>query len=410
MYAFLLIAGFSLLAAWVLFFFANRDLLLRLWREPTLLRPVLIVESDDWGPGPEADAQALQRIAAILARVRDREHRPAVMTLGVVLGKPDGAAILADNCGHYHRRGLGEARYAPIVGAMRQGCEMGVFALQRHGLEHCWPESLLVRARQDGVLRAWLADPEARSEALPSALQSRWVDAGTLPSRPLPEAEVRRAVMDEAEVFLTLFGICPPVAVPNTFVWDDAVERAWAQSGVRCVVTCGRQYQARGADGALAASARRIVNGESGQSGVRYLVRDAYFEPIRGHRAEQVWEAVARRTALGRPTLLETHRESFIDADHGDTALAELERALAGVVERHPDVCFISTERLADAYADRQHALWQRSMRARSVTFLRRLLAEAGLSRPLKLCGLYFVLPMVVRLLATVTPSAAGRH
>ena len=32
-------------------------------------------------------------------------------------------------------------------------------------------------------LRAWLADPGARSEALPPALQSRWVDAAVLPSR-----------------------------------------------------------------------------------------------------------------------------------------------------------------------------------------------------------------------------------
>ncbi|MBM3747375.1 MAG: hypothetical protein FJW34_16440, partial [Acidobacteria bacterium] len=41
------------------------------WREPTLRHPVLIVESDDWGPGPTAHATALRKIAAGLERPRD---------------------------------------------------------------------------------------------------------------------------------------------------------------------------------------------------------------------------------------------------------------------------------------------------------------------------------------------------
>src|SRR5690606_12970115 len=135
----------------------------------------------------------------------------------------------------------------------------------------------------------------------------------------------------------------------NTFVWTEAVERAWAASGVRCVVTCGRQYEGRAADGGLTPAARHIVNGEAGASGVRYVVRDAYFEPIRGHRAEQAWQAVAQRTALGRPTLLETHRENFIDPAGEGVALSELGRALRGVLERYPDACFISTEQLVAA-------------------------------------------------------------
>ena len=191
---------------------------------------MVIVESDDWGPGPASDALMLRRIAALLADIRDRDGRPALMTLGVVLGKPDGAAILADDCQRYHRRLLDEEAYAPIVKAMREGCARGVFALQRHGLEHCWPDSLLDRARHDAVVRAWLAEPEARSEALPSALQSRWADAAVLPSRALLDAEVEAAVKEEGEIFQRIFGARPAGAVPNTFVWNDTVERAWADA------------------------------------------------------------------------------------------------------------------------------------------------------------------------------------
>lgn len=405
---YLLIPVLWLFATCALLYLFHRDMLRRLWREPMLARPVLIVESDDWGPGPATDAAMLQRLHHLLAGHRDAESRPAVMTLGVVLGKPDGAAILADDCQAYYRNTLVEARYAALVDAMRAGCAAGVFALQRHGLEHCWPSSLLKRARQDEVLRRWLADPAARSEALPSALQSRWAETSTLPSTPLPAQAVATAAVEEQALFACLFGQAPAVAVPNTFVWDDTVERAWAETGVRCVVTCGRQFEGRAADGGLMPPTRTLRNGERGVDGVCYVVRDAYFEPIRGHRAEQVWQAVAQRTALGRPTLLETHRESFIDPGSAEAALAELGRALAGVLERHPDVCFINTEQLAAILDDRQHALHARGLAARCTTFLRRLHAEATLSRPLKLCGLYFMLPLVAGLAAAVTPSAAG--
>lgn len=387
--------------------FAPHGRMLRaLWREPVLACPVVIVESDDWGPGPASDALILRRIAAQLADIRDRDGRPALMTLGVVLGKPDGAAILADDCQRYHRRLLDEEAYAPIVKAMREGCARGVFALQRHGLEHCWPDSLLDRARHDAVVRAWLAEPEARSEALPSALQSRWVDAAVLPSRALLDAEVEAAVKEEGEIFQRIFGARPAVAVPNTFVWRAAIERAWAADGVRGVVSCGRQYEGRRADGGLMPPTRLIFNGQRGFGEIRYLVRDVYFEPVRGHRAEQLWQGVAERTALGRAALIETHRESFIAADDAvEHALLELVRALRGLVKRHPDVCFLSPAALVDAFEMEGSPLLLHGVALRLSFFLRRLLVTSALSRGLKLSGLRFLIPVFIRVLTTVKPA-----
>lgn len=392
----------TLVLGWVVLvvaLFAKHTTTLRaLWREPMFAQPVVIVESDDWGPGPESDAHMLDRIAAVLSAVSDGRGNPAVMTLGVVLGRPDGAAILADECVRYHRDTLEGARYAPIVQAMRMGCAGGVFALQRHGLEHFWPDSLLERARGDEALRRWLADPAARSETLPSELQSRWVDAATLPSRPLPEAEVEAAILEEAETLRRVFGELPTVAVPNTFVWNRSVERAWAAHGVTCIVTCGRQYEGRNAEGGLIPPTKQIFNAEAACPGVHYVVRDAYFEPIRGHRAEQVWQAVAEHAALARPTLLETHRENFIAPDEiSARSLSELDRALRGLVLRHSGLHFLSTAALARVMTDRSHPLVLARTSARLRFFLRRVLAAPSLSRSLKLTGLRFVLPALAR-------------
>ena len=192
-------------AAVLAFLVVHRAALRALWNEPVLAQPVLIVESDDWGPGPVADADALAGLASRLAAVRDQRGRPAVMTLGVVCSLPDGAAMLADGLARYRRRALDAPEFAPMVEAMRAGCGAGVFALQRHGMEHFWPDALLARARVDASLRDWLADPQARSEGLPSHLQSRWIDASVLPSRPLDPAAVQCAVDEEARLLERLF-------------------------------------------------------------------------------------------------------------------------------------------------------------------------------------------------------------
>lgn len=387
------------------------DVLRALWREPALAAPVLIVESDDWGPGPEADAQALEDLAGVLASVHDAEGNAAVMTLGLVLGQPDGAAILASGCIEYRRNLLDDADNAAILAAIRAGCARQVFALQRHGLEHCWPDALLARARVDASLRAWLADSSARTESLPAALQSRWTDASQLPSTSLRRAQIEAAVSEEAARFSEIFGRAPAVAVPNTFLWTSAVEEAWAASGVRCVVSCGSRYEGRAADGSLGVSAVRTRNGGTGAGGVRYVVRDVYFEPARGHRAEQAWEEIAVRFALARPALLETHRDNFTtpEAQRRD-ALAELARMLAGARERHPDLRFMSTEALADAFDDPRSVLLLPAGRRRGAVFLRRILAEPALSRPLKLSGLRWILPALGRMLASVTPSRGKSH
>lgn len=372
--------------------------LLALWREPVLSHPVVIVESDDWGPGPASDAAMLRQLVDRLGAIRDAVGHPAVMTLGIVSGQPDGPAIMSSGLSRYYRRTLGEPEFAQIVDAIRTGCDEGVFALQRHGLEHCWPSSLLRQARKDEALQRWLSDPEARSEALPPPLQSRWVDASVLPSQFLPEAEIRAAIDEEAVLLQQVFGQAPSVAVPNTFVWNDDVERAWAASGVTCIVTPGRRLEGRNASGGLQPAICRIRNGERTASGATQIVRDDYFEPIRGHRAEDVWRAVYAKRLLGRPSLLETHRESFVASPEvSDFALSELQRALEGVRERWPDVRFMSTIELARQLADPGSPLKVRAAAVRFEPYLQRILCEGELQRLLKFSGLRILVALMVR-------------
>jgi hypothetical protein len=360
--------------------------LVALWREPMLKHPVLIIESDDWGAGPvEPQAEALNRLVDLLTQYKDCTGRHPVMTLAIVLAVPDGPAIRAT--GQYHRITLEHPMFAPVLAAIERGRKAGVFALQLHGLEHYWPDALM--ASQDPAVRAWLeADPPATTEQLPSHLQSRWTDASVLPSRPLSAAAIARAVHEEVELFQRVFGERPRVAVPPTFVWNEAVEAAWAREGIEVVVTPGLRSACRNAQGLPDCDTGPLRNGQQGV-GVTLVVRNDYFEPERGHRAELALLALAQKYAQRRPCLLETHRSNFLLSEMGlDNSIISLESLLGKALLQYPSLRFMATSELRDLSVCSRHQDMAAGIRELWMTWCNRVQAMPGGRRVAKMTGL----------------------
>ncbi len=192
---------------------------------------------------------------------------------------------------------------------------------------HYWPPAVLAAAQSDASVRDWLTAPDpAATEDLPSPLQSRWVDASSLPSHALSPEAIRQAVAAEAAAYRAVFGNAPQVAVATTFVWNDAVEAAWAQAGVEVVITPGRRATCRNAAGQPACVDATMLTGERSLAGQTYLVRDVYFEPALGHAPQRLVDGLLARTRQGRACLVETHRFNFLQAL--DASLDALETGL----------------------------------------------------------------------------------
>jgi hypothetical protein len=382
-----------LLWASVLFAFA-RPLAAR-WREPVLRHPVLVIESDDWGAGPLTQADALNRLSSLLQRIRDRSGRPAVMTLGAVLEVPDGPRIAATHCTEYHALPLADPRFDAVRTAMQSGIAANVFAPQLHGQCHYWPPAVLAAAQTDDRVRDWLTAPDpAATEDLPSPLQSRWVDASSLPSIPLAPEAIRQAVAIEAVAYQAAFGSAPQVAVATTFVWNDAVEAAWAQAGVEAVITPGRRATCRNAAGQPGCEDATMLAGERSLAGQTWLVRDVYFEPALGHAPQRLVDGLLARTRQGRACLVETHRFNFLQAP--DASLDALEAGLHGALAACPDLRFITPLELARAIQRRDPdwietgllprvAAWR--ARLDEIPRFRRVALLTGLALPLALLG-----------------------
>ena len=378
-------------AFWASLLWRRRELLQRLWREPVLAVPVLAIESDDWGPRPE-DASALDALRDLLRRHRDCAGRPALMSLGVLLAHPLGGPE------GLRRRLLEEPEAAPVRQAMLAGEREGVFAFQLHGMEHFHPEAVRRAAASTPAVRRWLEQPEPDPAQLPPPLQSRWVDASRLPSSPLPEAAVEAMVAEETQAFERALGRRSEVAVPPTFVWTEAVERAWAAHGITAIVTPGRRHESRDAQG-RPGPGPRLLNGERSRSGPVYLVRDIYFEPERGHRPEETLQAILARWREGRPALVESHRSNYVGpaaAEHRRALgrLLELAGKLAQELARNhgEGLRFLAPAALAQAYARPPEGMFDPSprrrlaalaARIRRVPELRRLLGPARIALPL---------------------------
>lgn len=355
-----------------------------------------------------------------LVRHRDATGRPAVMTLGLTLSLPDSQAMRAEGfplpltpqltTPPPHR-----PPYADILAAIREGIDAGVFTPQLHGMAHYWPDTLMRAGQTDPNVRRWiLSGPGQETESLPSPLQSRWTDASVLPSRPLPDTQVRDAVAEEVALYRQIFGAKPGIVVPPTFVWTPFVESAWAAQGVRCIVTPGRRHTARNANGqpdSAQTSYRRkpvsgfrtlvdsclprkngtatepgIHNGQTGIGGITYLVRDRYFEPARGHRAEQGLAALAEKSLQDRPCLLETHRFIFTGEGEED-ALEKLDSLLTGALANHPALRFMSAAELAQCFRSGGDALETSTLR-RFAVWVRRMQGIPRFARLARYTGL----------------------
>ena len=365
------------------------------WREPVLRVPVLIVESDDWGPGPPQDAARLLQLAEAVRPLRDAQGRTAVITLGVVLATPGpGGEKEFGGDPIYFARALDAEEHAPVRRAMLAGRDAGVFALQLHGKEHFWPPAVLRSARTDPAVRAFLCSDSGsgRHESLPAHLQARWIDASTLPSKPLEAEAVRAAVADEVDCFRRVFDAVPTVAVPVTFTWTMDVETQWASHGIRVVVTPGTRHVGRDGAGGLVDDGSIIRNGDRGPDGIVYVVRDVYFEPALGHSAKSLLPRIGEQFRLGRPALLETHRFNFAGTDaEAQRSTSEVKELLAEALRTFPRLRFMSTEELGLALASRdtelvdtRFAALMRAfvLRAASAPRLRKLAWVSGLALP----------------------------
>ncbi len=380
------IAAGLLLLGWVggtfWFLYRHGAALTLAWREPMLRIPILVFESDDWGPPGKGQVEALDRLGKVLAAFRDQAGRPAQMTLGLVLAAPKKGVAPKDwDCGEAIET-VGDPAYDSLCQTLARHAKC--FPVQLHGWMHCWPPAVARAAAADGgVASTAMRVAEEGYHVLPPHLQTRWADCGSLPCRAIASDEIRGEASREARFFLEEVTGGSPVVVPPTFVWNDHAEQGWAEAGIQVLITPGERLETRDADGRPTGFGRRYYNGESLPTGLRTLVRDIYFEPSLGHQAGEVARILRQRWLEGRPALVETHRFNY-EGEAAKESLGSLRALLEEVVESTPQVEFLRPMEILNRLDDPAVLV---PGRLRPRIWVRRIWAQWRLRRPLILTG-----------------------
>jgi hypothetical protein len=213
---------------------------------------------------------------------------------------------------------------------------------------------------------------------------------------------IQSAVKEEVVLYQRILGAIPKVVVPPTFAWTRAVEEAWAENGVNCVVTPGWRYTRRNASGAMEGEEGPIANGDR-LGNLVYLARSEYFEPVRGRGANHALRALAQDASHGRPCLLENHRDNFIQGpEESRASLAELDKLYQLALESYGNLRFLSSKELAHILHTRDPAWIATRVGQRLPAILARLRNSGRFWKLARVTGLAGVLSMFVGMIGFV--------
>lgn len=350
-------------------------------------KKLLVIESDDWGSIRMPSNQVAQSLAIanpritqdpycrydtfantddltalfdVLTQFKDKKGQHPIITANTIVANPDFEKIKGSTFETYHyepfhetikRQPLGDA----VLQLWAQGQAFGLFVPQLHGREHVHALAWLaeLRAGNKALLAAfehgiWGVPYQALTRQRRNNLQAA-LDLYGLPSEEQFQADWLK---EGANIFAQYFGHASTTFIPPAYTWHKRILPLLPALGIKAIQGISLQYQPRlhGQKGY-----RRLprFTGQSAGYGLRYLVRNAFFEP--SLQPEKDWISITlagiqQAFANKQPAIVGSHRLNFIgslDEMNRTRNLAAFEQILRKIVVNWPDVEFISSSVLA---------------------------------------------------------------
>jgi hypothetical protein len=331
-------------------------------------RPIVIIQSDDWGRVGVPSIDALERLKSrnidvgkdpwdyygleteedviklgdVLAAVRDRDGRSACLTANFIMANADLRAMRAQAYREFRWIGIADGFPAPwtekLFAVYLANIERKVFYPGLHGFTHFNIPGML-RALSDssgrGELTRILAEEDipylaSLTPEYNFALLTRGQGGGFL-----DEAEQAEWIEQGVALFRQGFGFSPRTTCAPGYNANTTTFRIWHGAGIDVVQTSD--------DRGLA------MNGS-----ISVLNRNVHFEPALHPDAalesalSQAHSAIAR----GRPIVISTHSINYISRHLGraQQSRAMLRELLSSLLRRFPNLRFASDADFSDAH------------------------------------------------------------
>jgi hypothetical protein len=346
-------------------------------------RKIVVFESDDWGEvripskkvyekliasGIRADKCAymkydslasqddLTALFQVLTKYKDANDKRIKFTANTIVANPDFEKIKASHFENYDYELFTESlnRYPNHVGSFQlwqEGMEQDIFHPQLHGREHL-NISRWIRDLKNGVSETRTAfdlgvfglSGHVASHSRGSYLSA--FDGGENESA----FEKPQIVSDAIEIFKSIFGYIPASFIAPNYVWGEELEQALGNGGVKFIQGTNAQRLPRDFGDKL--RIKRHFLGNSNEFGMRYLVRNAYFEPSLNPAIDNVSECLAqvnRAFLWNKPAIISTHRLNYIGnivEENRNQNLKLLDELLHQLFKRWPSIEVYSSDEL----------------------------------------------------------------
>lgn len=325
-------------------------------------RPLVLLQSDDWGRVGVRDREGYERLRAdgiklgerpydlytletaddltalhdMLKRHRDSTGRAACVVMNFVLANLDFPKMAAGNFQRVHLLPLalglpGNWKRPGLFEAYRQGIANGVFFPALHGLTHFCCRAVEHMLAKDGD-RAELLSKFWRAETPYIHWRMPWIgyeyynpdkpQAGFLPAE-MQQDLIRKA----ADVFQQFFAAAPVSACAPGYRANSDTHRAWASCGIRVA------QNGSGAPLPPQMDEFEILN----------LHRTIDFEPSqRDLPLEKYVQLADDCFAHGMPTIISVHSINFHSSlkDFRSTTLQALDQFLTALEAKYPNLLY----------------------------------------------------------------------
>ena len=335
-------------------------------------RPLVVLQSDDWGRVGLRDREAWQElqdrrmnlgeraydfysletaedvaaIVALLQRHRDSVGQPAFLGMNFIVANVDFAKVEADNFQRIYLRTLSEGlpdgwKRPGLFEAYREGILARVLSPALHGTTHfCRPavERYLTDPGERGVLlrSLWKVGVPYIHWRMPWIGFEYW-DPERPEQKDFLTSEVQEQLIDSAvESFTGFFGQAPRSACAPGYRANQSTHRAWAKRGIQVAQ-----------NGPGTATPPHVD-----QNGLLHLYRSMDFEPA---TAEQFSVDACLRVAehcfaQGLPAIVSVHSINFHSTmkDFRSGTLSLLDEFLTALEAKHPDLLYVRDQDLYD--------------------------------------------------------------
>ena len=346
-------------------------------------RKIVVFESDDWGEvrtpskkvygkliasGIRADRCAymkydslaspddLTALFQVLSRYKDANDRRIKFTANTIVANPNFEKIKASNFENYVYEFFTESlnRYPNHANSFRlwqEGMEQDIFHPQLHGREHLniarWMRDLKNEVSETRT--AFDLGLFGLSGHVASTSRGSYLSA--FDGEDQESAFDKSLIVGEAiEIFKSTFDYVPASFIAPNYVWGKEVEQALSNQGVEFIQ--GTNTQRLPKDYGDELRIKRHFLGNSNQFGMRYLIRNAHFEPSLNPTLDNVSECLSqvnRAFLWNKPAIISTHRLNYIGnivEDNRNQNLKLLDELLHHLFKRWPSIEVYSSDEL----------------------------------------------------------------